>query len=124
MNQTILHELEAALRQERARLVGELSAIAKPDPRAPGRWDTRFPKFEAVETGSHAAEDEEADEVEEYEVRLAEEGSLETRLLAVTRALERIAKGGYGLCVSCKKPIPLQRLRANPAAEYDISHTP
>ena len=122
LNQTILDELKRALTQEHARLVGELKGMARPDTAVAGEWHTQFPKFEPVESGSHAAQDEEADEVEEYETRLAAEGSLETRLLEVNRALERIRLGIYGVCPVCKKPIPEERLYANPAAEYDIAH--
>ncbi|MFY9462774.1 MAG: TraR/DksA C4-type zinc finger protein [Candidatus Sungiibacteriota bacterium] len=124
MQPIILEELKNALTNEHNRLVAELKGIAQPNPKIAGDWNAQFPKFESTETGSHAAQEEEADEVEEYEVRLAAEGSLETRLLQVNRALERIKIGGYGICAVCKKPIPLDRLRANPAAEYDIGHEP
>ena len=110
------------LRREHDKLVAELKMMAKPDIHAAGHWDTAFPKFEDGETGSHASADEEADEVEEYEVRLASEGTLETRLLEVNRALERIKLGAYGVCALCKKAIPLARLGANPAAEFDMEH--
>lgn len=122
MNAIVFEELESALKEEHDKLISELSSIAKPDPAAKGHWETAYPQFEVGETGSHASADEEADEVEEYEVRLAEEASLESRLLLVKKAMERIKQGTYGACIACKKPIPLERLRANPAAEYDIPH--
>jgi len=122
MQPIILDELKIALTAEYDRLVAELKSIARPSADIAGDWNTQFPKFEVAETGSHAAQEEEADEVEEYETRLAAESSLETRLLQVNRALERITAGTYGVCPMCKKPIPLERLRANPAAEYDIMH--
>lgn len=121
MQSLILEELKRMLTAEHDRLVGELKGIARPDAVVAGEWNTQFPKFEPLETGSHAAQEEEADEVEEYESRLAAESSLETRLLEVNRALERIALGAYGICIACKKPIPIERLRANPAAEYDMA---
>ena len=123
MDQTIIQELADALQKEHDTLVAELKVIAVPDPKIAGHWDAKFPQFEIGETGSHAALDQEADEVEEYEVRLASEDSLETRLLAVNKAIARIKDNGYGICASCKKPIPIERLRANPAAEYDIAHS-
>lgn len=122
MNPNILSTLKQALEQERERLVRELGAIAEPDARRAGNWNARYPIFGASQTGSHSSADEEADEVEEYEIRLAEEQSFESRLLAVTRALERIEKGAYGVCARCKKPISLERLQANPAAEFDVEH--
>lgn len=122
MQPLVLAELKKALEEERTRLIADLKTIARPHPGIAGEWDAAFPKFEPEEAGSHASQEEEADEVEEYETRLAAESSLETRLLAVNRALGRIAAGDYGKCSACGKPIPLERLRANPEAERDINH--
>ena len=123
MDTKILQELEQTLQTEHDKLTMELRAIAIPDPKVAGHWDTIFQQFEIGEDASHAALDEEADEVEEYETRLASEDSLETRLLAVNRALAHIRAETYGICATCKKAIPVERLRANPAAEYDIEHS-
>ncbi len=123
MNQAILQELKASLEKERDKLAAELRSVADPDPRLAGDWDARFPQMETVKTASHSTLEESADEVEEYEVRLESEHSLESRLLAVTHALERIRGGTYGLCQKCRKDIPLERLRANPAAEFDMEHS-
>ena len=120
MDQAMVEKLKKSLESEQARLIGELKGIANPTGKA-GEWETQYPQFEAVETGSHAAQDEEADEVEEYEARLATEQSLESRLLEVTHALERITLGTYGVCLACRKPIPPARLQANPAAARDIA---
>lgn len=122
MEHATLQQLKQVLETEHATLIAELKTIASPDPRVAGHWAAHFPQFEAEENASHAALDEEADEVEEYEVRLASEGSLETRLLEVNKAIARIKNGTYGVCASCKKSIPEARLRANPAAEYDMEH--
>lgn len=124
MDTATLEQLKKLLRHEHDRLVAELKSIARPHPGIAGEWDTQFPKFEPTEGGSHTAQEEEADEVEEYEARLGAQSSLETRLLEVNRAMERIALGTYGICASCKKPIPMERLRANPAAERDTAHEP
>ena len=122
MDSQTIQELQNLLQQEHDTLVAELKVIATPDQNVAGHWDAKFPQFEIGETGSHASQEEEADEVEEYEVRLASEDSLETRLLAVNKALARMKNNTYGTCAKCKQPIPLDRLRANPAAEYDIGH--
>lgn len=116
-------ELKNALEKERNILVAELQTIANPDPKMKGDWDARFPKFEPVETGSHSSLGSAADEVEEYETRLAEEHTLELRLLEVEKALNRIESDAYGNCAKCGRPIPLERLKANPAAEFDIEHS-
>ena len=122
MDNTALQQFKTMLEQEHVRLVAELSSIAKPDPNMKGNWIANFPQMETGETGSHASRDEEEDEVEEYEVNLEAEHSLESRLLAVTRALHRIETGTYGTCAQCKEAIPMERLNANPAAEFDIEH--
>lgn len=120
--QNTISELKQLLLADRDKLVSELKEIAKPDPSMPGNWNANFPKFEENETGSSGSTETEQDEVEEYEVRLEAEHSLESRLLEVAGALERIEKGNYGICRICKKDIPLERLKANPAAEFDMEH--
>jgi len=122
MDAATLKELETTLQKEHDELVRELKSIAIPNPRIKGDWNARFPAFGESETGSHSSLDEEADEVEEYEIRLEAEHSLESRLLQVNNALERIKKGTYGMCARCGKEIPLERLRANPSAEFHMEH--
>jgi len=122
MDNAFINECKALLESERGILVQELSSIADPDPAAKGDWHARFPKFEVVETSSSSGREIEQDEIEEYEMRLAEEQSLESRLLEVSKALERIQKGTYGTCRKCGKAIPIDRLKANPAAEFDMEH--
>lgn len=116
-------ELKTVLENEHNRLVAELQSIAVPDPKMKGDWDATMPQLSGDEHGSHTELEEEADEVEEYEVRLEAEHSLESRLLEVSRALERLQKGTYGKCLQCGKEISLERLRANPAAEFDMEHS-
>ena len=43
-------------------------------------------------------------------------------LREVSAALERIAAGTYGLCMTCGEPIGLDRLRVLPTARYDLKH--
>lgn len=122
MNPSVLQELKTLLEKEKETLHAELRSIATPDPKMKGDWDAQFPQFETEEYGSHASLEEEADEVEEYESKLAAEQSLESRLVEVEKALERIEKGTYGVCAQCGQEISLERLRANPAAECDVEH--
>lgn len=124
MDQAVTNELKKALQDEHEKLVEELKSIARKDPVMKDDWDAKFPQFEVPsgEYGSHGKLEEEADEVEEYEVRLEAEHSLESRLLQVNKALERLNEGRYGICTACKKEIPLERLRANPAAEAHVEH--
>jgi RNA polymerase-binding transcription factor DksA len=122
MDQTLLNESKKKLEEEHNVLVEELKSIASRDPNMKGDWDAKMPQFEPSEGGSHASLEEEADEVEEYETRLAAEHSLESRLLEVNKALERIRHGTYGTCAVCKKEIPIERMKANPAAETHVEH--
>lgn len=105
--------LKQRLERERRELEDSLQKIAVKDPNLPGDWDTKFPQFE----GGAAHPEESASEVEEYDMLLDVEHNLEMRLKEVNDALEKIARGTYGICVKCGKEIPLARLQANPAAD-------
>ena len=43
---------------------------------------------------------------------------VEGELVEVDRALRKLAEGSYGRCESCGRPIPLERLEAEPAARW------
>lgn len=122
MDTHVLEQLRAQLQSEHDRILSELKEIATPSADVPGQWDAVYPKFETHESGSEADRDDEEDEVEEYEERVGAKSSLASQLLAITHALQRIGHGTYGVCKTCRNPIPLERLNANPAAEYDIEH--
>lgn len=124
MDNESLHQFKRTLEEERDKLIEELNAIAKPDPRLKGNWNAQYPQMEQDSAGVGRNRDEEEDEVEEYETRLEVEHSLESRLLAITQALRRVDEGTYGMCRKCKRLIPRERLMANPAAAYDIEHEP
>ncbi len=47
---------------------------------------------------------------------------VEGELRDVEEALARLEAGTYGRCEVCDKPIPDERLEANPTARYDIEH--
>ena len=131
MDKHTLEQLRTQLQSEHNRILAELKTIATPNRAMAGEWDATYPKFETEEAGSHALptgrqgdREEQEDEVEEYEERIGATSSLESQMLAITHALQRIEHGTYGTCKTCHNPIPLDRLHANPAAEYDIDHEP
>lgn len=125
MDPARIEEFKKNLSHEKERLEHELESFAVRDPRMRDDWDSKFPAGAPLPAPmSHSSEDEQADLREEYETELAQEQSLELRLREVTRALERIAGGSFGVCRGCGKPISEDRLRANPAAEYDMEHQP
>lgn len=113
------------LEEEKTRLERELQTFATENPEKSGDWRATFPTvITGDESYSRSAPDEQADLGEEYESELAQERVLELRLQEVNRALERIRAGTFGTCKTCGKPIPKDRLGANPAAEHDIEHQP
>ncbi|MFH1461132.1 MAG: TraR/DksA C4-type zinc finger protein, partial [Patescibacteria group bacterium] len=54
--------------------------------------------------------------IEAYETLLPIEQSLELSLQKIEAALEKIKKGSYGICETCKKEIDPRRLEAAPEA--------
>jgi DnaK suppressor protein len=61
---------------------------------------------------NHLADD--ATELFLQEEEIAIDNSLRSMVEEIDHALERIAKGTYGKCERCGKPIPLPRLEARP----------
>jgi DnaK suppressor protein len=61
-----------------------------------------------------------AQPLEHEAVDIAVEGSLRERLAALARAQERIVNGTYGKSLESGRPIPDERLEADPAAELTV----
>jgi len=62
-----------------------------------------------------SAEDEMADRYEFKEETHLRKEILESRLKAIEKALEKIAKGSYGFCENCGQQIEETRLKIDPA---------
>lgn len=124
LDQKILKEFKTALEKERDLLVSELETIATPDPNVKGDWDIKhFEWSEDQITSKEALEgDESVNEIDEDMKNKALSDHLELRLQEVNNALARIEDGTYGICEECKNEIPIERLKANPAAKTDIEH--
>jgi len=105
----MLTELKEKLVQEKERIREELGRIAKPTKNT----DDYNTTFENIGDD----EDENASEVEEYTDNLALEATLEKQLKEIAEALEKIEAGNYGKCENCGADIPIERLRAYPAAK-------
>lgn len=108
LDQNVLAELKEALLQEKATLEESLSRIAKPTD-TKGDYQT---SFENIGTDR----EDNTTEVEEYTDNLPVELTLEKKLHDIMNALKRIENGSYGSCANCNQEIPVERLRANPAA--------
>jgi RNA polymerase-binding transcription factor DksA len=65
-----------------------------------------------------------ATETVERELDLTVREAAEASLHDVERALERLEKGTYGVCLVCEGPIADGRLEAKPEAEYCVAHQP
>lgn len=125
MNPTSPQQWKILLAAEKERLEKELASFAVKDPRMPDDWDALLPAASPLGASlSHSSLEEQADLREAFEAELAQEQSLELRLAEVNRALQRLEAGTFGRCQGCGNPIAEERLRANPAAEYDMGHQP
>ncbi len=124
LDQKTIGELKSALEKERDVLVNELKTIATPDPRLKNNWDVKhFEWSENQITSKEALEtDESVNESDEDMKNKALSDHLELRLKEVNDALKRIEDKTYGICEVCQKEIPLERLKANPAASTDMEH--
>lgn len=114
MNKNVLlDKIKEKLETDKQIIEETLKTFADKDRTVKGDWDSRFPVFKG-----ESLEDA-ADEVEEYEALLPVEFSLETRLKDINIALEKInrgKKGNYGICETCDKEIPKDRLAIYPEA--------
>ena len=103
LTQAQLRDLEQELRTERARLERSI-AMRKGE-------DDVAPTMGSIPQGGTQAEGGLA-------------VALETRILdqheMIDSALRRLQAGTYGLCVSCRNPIPYGRLLVMPAATYCV----
>ncbi|OGZ63670.1 MAG: hypothetical protein A2998_00670 [Candidatus Staskawiczbacteria bacterium RIFCSPLOWO2_01_FULL_37_25b] len=111
MKKELIKELKNKLEKEKKSLTSELESFAKKDDSPRGDWETIYPNRE------NGSMEEEADEVQEYDNLLSVEHSLELKLKDVNAALEKIAKGKYGICEKCEKEIDGKRLMACPEAK-------
>lgn len=120
MDNTILQEFKQTLLQQKAELEAELASVADRDvgDHVPGAYSPKFPNF-GDDSPADAGSDS-PDEVQEYQINVAVTKDLEERLTKINGALERIANGTYGKDIHTGEAIPVERLRANPAAETTV----
>lgn len=102
-----IKKLEKKLVKAKKNIESQLSKFTKKDTSHRGNYRTEFPDI-----GTQA--DESAQEITEYEQNISLEHSLEDELKLVNKALRKIKDGKYGLCESCGKEIPFERLEIRP----------
>ena len=103
---------------ELANLEKELKSIGQKNPSNPADWEAKPDKMDVMPSDSN----EVADSIESYEENTAILKQLEIRFNEVKAALERVKQGTYGLCKVDRKPIEVERLKANPAATACKAH--
>ncbi|MFH1401816.1 MAG: TraR/DksA family transcriptional regulator [Parcubacteria group bacterium] len=117
MDKKNIEELKQKLEKEKIALEEQLKKFATKDENMKGDWDTRFPKLDSNVSGSAGLEAA-ADEVEEYSTLLPQEHSMEIKIQNINLALEKMKNGKYGVCESCQKEIPLDRLNISPESRF------
>jgi DnaK suppressor protein len=118
MNTKEAQVFKKKLLTEKAELEKELASIGEKSPTAKNGWEATTKDMEV----DKADENEVADKLEEYEGNTNILGQLDGQLAEVNAALDRIAKGTYGICEKCGQPIEKDRLEANPSARTSIKH--
>jgi RNA polymerase-binding transcription factor DksA len=118
MSEIDTNKFKNLLLAEKEKLENELSSIGRRNPENPDDW-------EALPTDAQtdsADLNDFADNIEDFETNTAILKQLETQLVDVTDALEKIENGNYGICEKSGKQIELDRLEANPAARTCKEH--
>jgi len=113
MDKKFIKGQEEELIKMKKRLEEQLGSFAKESIQSKDDWEARMPDLDPGKSL-----EEEADEVEEFGMRLALEKTLEEELKKVNTVLEKIKKGKYGICEKCGQPISQGRLKAYPQAEH------
>ena len=112
------HEaLKTRLTAELADITTQLQTIATHN-KETDDWTAQAPG----EDVGNADPNDVADVTEEYGARRALMPQLETRYRNLTRALDKIESGTYGICEISGEPIEPERLEANPAARTNIAN--
>lgn len=109
-------EFKQKLEAEQKVLLEELASMGIMNPSGED-WEAVPPP---VNEGEDSDENDMADRFEEFEERSAKVKTLGKRLKDVRDALEKIAKGTYGICEVSGEEIDIERLQANPAARTKI----
>ncbi len=109
-----LEEFRQILMIKRAQLVGDLATLNKLQKnRQEASGDLSSVPFHPADAGSDNFE---------QEFTLGLMGNEQGLLREIEEALDRIAKGTYGICVATHKPITKARLQAKPWAKHCIEY--
>jgi RNA polymerase-binding transcription factor DksA len=112
----VRQELQQALERERDDLRDRLQ-----DLREESEALVDDESHEGTEGGIGSGMADTVSDLVQRDVYGAVQDTLRPHLEEVEAALGRLASGAYGTCTNCGKPIPVERLRAAPWAEYCIT---
>jgi RNA polymerase-binding transcription factor DksA len=115
--QADLEELRARLEHEKEELEEELASHGRVLDDT-GDWVGASTGFEWQEADPNDV----ADQIEELATNVPLVEELEERHRDIVDALEKMDEGVYGICEVSSEPIPLERLKANPAARTLVEH--
>lgn len=116
ISQEDLASFQEALKAEKARLERELALHGNRTER--DDWQGSVGEFNEPENDPIDV----ADKLEELANNVPLVETLEHQLDEVNHALEKMDGGTYGMCEEGGGEIPLERLKANPAARMCIKH--
>lgn len=115
--QADLEELRERLETEKESVEEELTSHGRVQGET-GDWVGASHGFE----GEEADPSDVADQIEELATNVSLVEELEERHRDIVDALEKMDAGVYGICEVSSEPIPLERLKANPAARTLVEH--
>ena len=115
--QADLEELRARLETDKENVEEELASHGRVLDDT-GDWVGASTGFE----GEEADPNDVADQIVELATNVPLVVELEQRHRDIVDALEKMDEGVYGICEVSNEPIPLERLKANPAARTTIEH--
>ena len=105
-----METIKQKLQKEKELLEAELGSLGHVD--STGDWEAT----PETQTAPEADENDLADRSEDFEERSSTLNVLESRLVDIKVALDKIEGGKYGMCEACGNQIEEDRLEANPAA--------
>lgn len=109
MDKQIIEQIKQDLLSQKNKILSDLNMVSAKDSHEKLDHKAIFPNL-----GDKP--DENVQEVDEYATNLATEKILDDSLRDIDNALERIAKGTYGVCKYCGKEIDAKRLLIRPVA--------
>lgn len=115
LTKEFIDRMKAKLLEMKTALEADLAEVAEKDPSHPQNFNAIYP-----ESASNS-DDDNAEEISAYADEMSLVGELESQLKDVTKALELIEKGGYGMCKYCGNEIDQKRLEARPSSSSCVS---